>query len=98
MITIQLRSVAPIENPAPALELISSDDVGPFPVRWETEPSARPTEGPLSIADDLHVSPFEITVRLPGAWPLDTYAEAAASILKRFIVRYRGFIAYAQHL
>jgi hypothetical protein len=52
----------------------------------------------LSMADDLPLRPFELTVRLPAAWPLDRYADAAASILKRFVLRYRGFISYAQYL
>lgn len=98
VITVRLRAPVPLENVAPALELISSDDVAPFAVRWESENPARTLPGPLSIADDLPLSPFELTVRIPAGWPLDLYAEATASILKRFVLRYRGFISYAQHL
>lgn len=98
VVTIRLRGVSPVENSAPALELISSDDVTPFAVRWESETDADIRHGPLAIADDLPLPPFELTVRLPAAWSLDLYTEAAASILKRFVLRYRGFISYAQHL
>ena len=49
-VTIQLRSVAPLENIAPSLELISSEDVSPFAVRWETDPATVAPAGPLSIA------------------------------------------------
>lgn len=97
-VIVRLRAPEPSENFAPALELISSDDVDPLGVRWESD-SATPSEpGPLGIADDLPLHPFELTVRIPPAWSLDLYAEAAASILKRFVLRYRGFISYAQHL
>ena len=50
------------------------------------------------MADDLPVRPFELTLRLPSAWPAELYREATASILKRFIIRYRGILAYGQHL
>ena len=98
IVTVRLRAPAPLENFAPALELISSEELEPFAVRWESD--IRPTTalGCLAMADDLIVSPFELTVRIPAAWSIELYAEAAASILKRFVLRYRGFISYAQHL
>jgi hypothetical protein len=98
LVTIRLRSSSTVENVAPALELISSEDVSPLQVRWESELSTDLRNGPLEIADDLPMQPFELIVRLPASWSLDYYAEAAASILKRFVLRYRGFISYAQHL
>lgn len=98
IVGVSLRAPEPSENFAPALEFISSVDVEPFAVRWETDATHHTAHGPLAIADDLPLHPFELTVRIPAAWPLDLYAEAAASILKRFVLRYRGFISYAQHL
>jgi hypothetical protein len=98
VVVVRVRSPLPSENVAPSLELISSADVEPFAVRWETDDGTLLDAGPLGIADDLILQPFELTVRIPAAWSLDLYAEAAASILKRFILRYRGFISYAQHL
>jgi len=97
-VVVRLHGLPPSENLAPALELISSDDVSPFPVRWESRPFAGPHRSPLAISDDLPLRPFELTVRLPAAWSVDLFATAAASILKRFVIRYRGFISYAQHL
>lgn len=98
VVTVRLRAPEPVENIAPALEFISSADLDPLPVRWETDATHHTEHGPLAIADDLPLHPFELTVRLPAAWPLDLYAEAASSILKRFVLRYSGFISYAQHL
>jgi hypothetical protein len=98
VVVVRLHSPVPTENFTPSLELISSADVEPFAVRWETDESGGVNTGLLSLADDLILQPFELTVRIPAAWSLDLYAEAAASILKRFILRYRGFISYAQHL
>lgn len=97
-ITIRLRAPAPDSNFAPALELISSEDVEPFAVKWESDARPHSEDGPLSIADDLAVQPFELTVGIPASWSLDLFAQAAASILKRFVLRHRGFISYAQHL
>lgn len=95
--TVQLRFAAN-DHETPDVELISSEDFEPYAVRWETGAAAGLTDGPLSMADDLPVRPFELTVRLPATWPAEVYRDAAATILKRFIIRYRGFIAYGQHL
>ena len=97
-VVVRLHGLPPSENHAPALELISSDDVSPFPVRWESGDAEGQHLSPLAISDDLPLPPFELTVRLPAAWSVDLFATAAASILKRFVLRYRGFISYAQHL
>ena len=98
VVTVRLRAPMHVENPAPPLELISSDDIAPFPVRWESDGATAATDGPLTIADDLPQHPFELTLSLPAVWPTELVREAAASILKRFVLRYRGFIAYGLHL
>ena len=95
--TVKLRFAAN-DYPTPDVELVSSDDFEPFPVRWEADAPRAPVDGPLSLADDLPIAPFELTLRLPATWPAEKYREAAASILKRFIIRYRGFLAYGQNL
>lgn len=97
VVSLRLRG-----HPAAAalgVELISSEDVEPLPVRWEAGAAGfLPADGPLSIADDLPFLPFELTLRIPAAWPADLHREAIGSILKRFVLRYRGHQAYAQHL
>ncbi len=98
VVTVRLRAPGRVENPAPSLELISSEDIEPFPVRWESDAVANAADGPLTLADDLPQQPFELTLSLPAAWPMELVREAAASILKRFVLRYRGFISYGQHL
>ncbi|HWA26150.1 MAG TPA: hypothetical protein VG734_10845 [Lacunisphaera sp.] len=94
-ITLRLRVTG---GAAPSIPLFSSDDTEPFAARWEIEAGPAPTAGPLSLGDDLPFRPLDLTVRVPGDWSPGLYAEAVASILKRFIVRYRGFLAYGQHL
>ncbi len=84
---------------ATGVELISSLDTDPLPVRWEAGVDGfLPADGPLSVADDLPFPPFELTLRIPAAWPSELHREAIASTLKRFVLRYRGHQAYAQHL
>ncbi len=97
-VTARLRSSSHVENPTPGVELINSEDFTPFAVRWETVPTAEPEDGPLTVSADLPFQPFELTLRLPAAWSPDLHRRATASILKRFVLRYRGFIAYGQHL
>ena len=95
-VAVSIRGILHTENPSPDIEVIGSDDVEPFAVRWEVPGSD--SVGPLSVAEDLGVEPFELTIRIPAAWSVDLYREATASILKRFVQRYRGFVAYGQHL
>jgi len=76
----------------------SSEDTEPYPVRWEIESGPPPASGPLSLTDDLPFRPIDLTLRIPANWSPEFYRDAVSSILKRFIVRYRGFLAYGQNL
>jgi len=96
VLTIRVHAPGDSAHVAPDVELISSDETDPFPVRFENGRST--AGGPLSIADDLPFGPFELTLRVPAAWSDDIYQEAVRSILHRFIRRYRAFQAYGQHL
>jgi hypothetical protein len=98
VVTVRLRTASHVENPTPGVELITSDDIAPFAVRWENATVSASADGPLTIADDLPFQPFELTLRLPAAWMPELHREATASILKRFVLRYRSFMAYGQHL
>lgn len=96
-VTIRLRAAAPEENLAPPVEFISSLDFELPAVRWETD--ATPLEyGPLSVADDLPLRPFELTIRIPASWSLDRYENTAGLILRGFVQRFRAFFTYGQHL
>lgn len=96
VITIRLRGHS---ADALGLELLSSHDIAPWAVRWESGPAdATPSDGPLSLSDDLPCQPFELTIGLPSSWSLELHREAVTTILKNFIQRYRGFHAYAQYL
>lgn len=98
LITLRVREPHGLAT-SPDVELISSEDVDPFPVRFERgDAGVAPADGPLSIADDLPVAPFELTLRLPAQWPDDVYETAASLILTRFLHRYRALQAYGQHL
>ncbi|MBC8039975.1 MAG: hypothetical protein H7Y06_05480, partial [Opitutaceae bacterium] len=96
VISIRLRGHS---ADALGLELLSSHDIAPWDVRWESGPvDAASADGPLSLSDDLPFRPFELTIGLPSAWSVELHREAVTTILKNFIQRYRGFHAYAQHL
>ncbi len=95
VVTLRLRTGGEAKSGAP---LVSSEDTDPFPVRWEIESGPVPPTGPLSLGEDLPFRPLDLTLRVPAAWPPEFYREAVASILKRFIIRYRGFLAYGQNL
>jgi hypothetical protein len=98
VITLRVRQPH-AQCPTPDLELISSEETEPFPVRFECEVNdAGFSSGPLSVADDLPHTPFELILRVPANWSDDLYHEAVSYILTRFILRYRAFQAYGQHL
>lgn len=98
LVTVRLHTSPHIEHPAPGVELLTSDDLAPWAVRWEAVPETAPAQGPLTIAADLPFQPFEIVFGLPAAWPEVQYRTAAVTILRRFIERYRGFMAWGQDL
>jgi hypothetical protein len=81
----------------PGHELITSEETRGYPVRFESD-GVSSSDGPLSIADDLPLPPFELTLRIPGSWSDDVYQRAAIALLERFLRRYRAYQAYGQHL
>jgi hypothetical protein len=84
---------------SPDLELITSEETRSFPVRFEAASGdGDDAGGPLSMADDLPVSPFELTLQIPGSWSDEAYQHAAVTLLERFLRRYRAFQAFGQHL
>lgn len=95
VMTFRLRAIGSAKSGVP---LIPSEATEPLPVRWEIESWASPVTGPLSLADDLPFRPLDLTLLVPAAWSPEFYRVAVASVLKRFIVRYRGLLAYGQHL
>jgi hypothetical protein len=97
-ITVRLRGFEDGLGFPGETDFINSDDTAPWPVRWETGRTRASADGPLSLSDDLPFSPFELTIRLPSTWPDDVHREAVAVTLRRFIIRYRSFLAYGQHL
>jgi hypothetical protein len=81
------------------VEFINSEDIAPWSVRWSADPvDAVPVDGPLSLSEDLPFQPFELTIGLPSTWSVELHREATTAILKKFILRHRGFHAFAQHL
>ena len=98
IITIAMRAPTGLLE-GPDVELITSDETQPFAVTFERSSVGQPPGcGPLSIADDYTVGPFELTLRVPAHWTPSRYQHAVRTILHRFILRYRGFQGYAQHL
>jgi hypothetical protein len=79
----------------PAMIAEEASDV--FPLRWQRD-LAPPTGGPLSIADDFALQPFELVLRFPAAWSDAVHREAVTHVLRRFIVRYRATLAYGLNL
>lgn len=80
-------------------ELITSEDVAPWQVRFEAEElQTEPASGPLTVGDDLPYLPFELTLALPADWPQPLTDAATVSILTRFLERYRGHRGYAQNI
>src|SRR5262249_46544180 len=99
VISLRVREPAGNALPTPDVEIISSTDVEPYAVCFERSSTASPpADGPLTIADDLPIRPFELTLRVPSTWPDDAAHRAVVVILKRFILRYRAFQAYGGHL
>ncbi len=98
MASLRMRAPAGLA-PSPDVELLSSDDFESFPIRFEHGGlHTVPEDGPLTIAEDLSVQPFELTLRIPAAWSPALYENAVNAILGRFILRYRAFQAFGGYL
>jgi hypothetical protein len=96
---IEIRVRGAERNPAfPDLDLITSDETGGLPVQFVHEAGSLPQDGPLSAAEDLPFSPFELTVGVPSEWTGEAYRQAVTNLLTRFLKRYRAFQAYGQYL
>jgi len=99
VISVRLRNEVGGSPAASGIELVSSVDFEPWPVRWEADAlNSRVSDGPLTVGDDLPLQPFELTLRLPQNWSAELIREATNTILKRFIIRHRALQAYSQHL
>ena len=98
VLTVQLRGLEPRPGTAPGVELISSQEFTPFPVRWLGAPTGAPADGPLTLREDLPLRAFELTLAVPTDWSAELFREATATVLKRFVLRYRGFLAEGLHL
>jgi hypothetical protein len=97
LVLVRLRDgAAPFEP----VDLATSEDFDPWATRWESEEmfGHKATDGPLTLADDLPVRPFELTIQLPRKWHDGLQRDAAAKILRRVIFRQRALQAYRQHL
>lgn len=93
-----LRTVRSTTAQASDAEIFSSVDFQPWPVSFETVATHAVVSGPLSLGAVLPFAPFEVELALPADWPQRKADQALARILQRLIVRYRGLLAYAQHL
>jgi hypothetical protein len=81
------------------LALITTEDFAPYAVRFEGGlASGEHPGGPLSLADDLPFTPFELTLQIPAEWPDEAYRDVVVNLLLRFLWRYRAFQAYGQNL
>ncbi len=94
----RVRTVLTDHVAASDVELFTSEDFGPWAVRFEALAARAVTEGPLTLAQDLAFAPFEVEIALPAHWAQAHADRSLAALLKRLIQRYRGFFAYGQHL
>ncbi|MBE2213916.1 MAG: hypothetical protein IAE82_08605 [Opitutaceae bacterium] len=79
--------------------LAGPGDAAGFRVRWFVEKGGdHASSGPLTLADDLPLAPFELRVEVPDVWNDQLYSEAVLQVLKSFIIHYRATYAYGIHL
>lgn len=77
--------------------LIAEEQSDVFPIQWEQDVTP-PLAGPLTIADDLALQPFELVLRVPRKWSDDIARDAVVQVLRRVLVRYRAALAYGINL
>ena len=92
------RSIPSLLAQSAGVEVFSPADFHPWPVRFEKALAGKVSGGPLSMAEDLPFSPFEIELALPADWPQARIDLELSVLLKRLFVSYRAFQGYGQHL
>jgi hypothetical protein len=92
------RSIPSLLAQSAGVEVFSPDDFHPWPVRFATALAGKVSSGPLSMAEDLPFSPFEIELALPAEWTQARMDQELAVLLKRLFTSYRAFQGYGQHL
>ena len=61
-----------------------------FPVQWELHPEGPNAKtGPLTVADDLRVRPFEVTLLVPASPPLEWAVQAVSNTVRVFLNNFR---------
>jgi hypothetical protein len=61
-----------------------------FPVQWEPHPEGFNAQtGPLTLADDFRIRPFEVTLNVPGEPPLEWAVQSVANTLRVFLNNFR---------
>lgn len=93
-----VRSVLSTTAHPTGVEVFSSTDFDPWPVRFEAVSQSLVAGGPLSFSGDPAFAPFEVELALPADWPQSRWDRELSRHLKRLIISYRGFQAYGQHL
>lgn len=94
----RVRTVRSTSAQTSDVEVFSSADLHPWAVRFETVAADAVDSGPLSLADDLPLAPFEVELALPAEWSQPRADAAIAQLLRSVIVGYRAFLAYGQNL
>jgi hypothetical protein len=61
-----------------------------FPIHWEAHPDGPDAKtGPLTLADDLRVRPFEVTLLVPTTPSLEWAVQAVSSTVRVFLNNFR---------
>ncbi len=61
-----------------------------FPIAWEPHPEGLHAQnGPLTLADDMRMRPFEVTLLVPTEPPLEWAVQAVAHTLRVFLNNFR---------
>jgi len=92
------RSIPSLLAQSAGVEVFSPADFLPWPVRFEKALAGKVTSGPLSVAEALPFSPFEIELALPAEWTQLRKDKELSALLKRLFASYRAFQGYGQHL
>lgn len=89
-----LRGFSPAEPFLHAQPVRGTSRVGylpfKFPVQWEPHPEgATARTGPLTLADDLRVRPFEVTLVVPAKPSLEWAVQAVSHTVRIFLNNFR---------
>jgi hypothetical protein len=96
--SVVVRTALSATSTRSGIEVFTSDDFDPWPVRFESIGRGKVSDGPLGFAAEAAIPPFDVELLVPSKWDSRRWRNALVPLLKHLLAAYRGFFSFARNL